>query len=117
MGMTGGETLQHHGQLVETIHELSSYMRMLIMGKQGTTHAHDLIGSNIENVVIHSLANLIMVVQPSFQTSSHFPFTYDTSPIAKQVLKSSGIRVEAMLLQGDVVSVICLGYDFIVMGT
>ncbi|MNF67980.1 hypothetical protein D3C81_1335620 [compost metagenome] len=115
--MTGGETLQHHGQLVETIHELSSYMRMLIMGKQGTTHAHDLIGSNIENVVIHSLANLIMVVQPSFQTSSHFPFTYDASPIAKQVLKSSGIRVEAMLLQGDVVSVICLGYDFIVMGT
>jgi len=90
---------------------------MLIMGKQGTTHAHDLIGSNIENVVIHSLANLIMVVQPSFQTSSHFPFTYDASPIAKQVLKSSGIRVEAMLLQGDVVSVICLGYDFIVMGT
>ncbi len=157
LGMTAVETLQRHGQLVETTQELSSGMRMLIIGKQGTTHTHDLIGSNIENV-IRTLANPIMVVQPSFQVPSRFLFAYDASPtakkvleliasspllkglecdlvmvaeptdeherqlvIAKQVLKSAGIKVEAKLLQGEVVPVICqhtteVGCDLIVMG-
>ncbi|MFQ2478551.1 universal stress protein [Aeromonas caviae] len=134
LGMTGVETLQRHGQLVETTQELSSGMRMLIMGKQGTAHAHELIGSNIESV-IRTLANPIMVVQPGFQAPSRFLFAYDASPTAKkvleliasslllkglecelvmvgepsdeherqlaqakQVLKSAGIRVEAMLM-------------------
>jgi nucleotide-binding universal stress UspA family protein len=40
---------------------------------------------------------------------------------AKQVLKSTGIRVEAMLLQGEVVPVVCqhateVGSNLIVMG-
>ena len=157
LGMTGVETLQRHGQLVETTQELSSGLRMLIMGKQGTTHAHDLIGSNIENVT-RTLANPIMMVQPGFQAPSRFLFAYDASPTAKkvleliasspllkglecelmmvgepsdeyerplaqakQVLKSAGIRVEAMLLQGAVVPVVFqhateVGSDLIVMG-
>ncbi|RQM71103.1 universal stress protein [Aeromonas jandaei] len=157
LGMTGVETLQRHGQLVETTQELSSGMRMLIMGKQGTTHAHDLIGSNIESV-IRTLPNPIMVVQPGFQAPSRFLFAYDASPTAKkvleliasspllkglecelvmvgepsdeherqltqakQVLKSAGVRVEAMLLQGEVVPVVCqhaeeVSCDLIVMG-
>ena len=127
------------------------------MGKQGTAHAHALIGSNIENV-IRTLANPIMVVQPGFQAPSRFLFAYDASPTtkkvleliasspllkglecdlvmvgepsdeherqlaqAKQLLKSAGIRVEAMLLQGEVVPVICqhatdAGCELIVMG-
>ncbi|SIR00541.1 universal stress protein [Aeromonas veronii] len=157
LGMTGVETLQRHGQLVETAQELASGMRMLIMGKQGTTHVHELIGSHIENV-IRTLTNPIMVVQPGFQAPSRFLFAYDASPTAKkvleliasspllkglecelvmvgepgdeherqlaeakQVLKSAGIRGEAMLLQGDVVPVICqhatdVGCELIVMG-
>ncbi|WP_042010607.1 universal stress protein [Aeromonas fluvialis] len=157
LGMPEVDTLQRHGQLVETILEHSSNMRMLIMGKQGSTYAHDLIGSNIENV-IRTLANPIMVVQPGFQAPSRFLFAYDGSPTAKkvleliasstllkglecdlvmvaepseererqlaqakQVLKSAGIRVEAMLLQGEVVSLVCqhatdVGCDLIVMG-
>ncbi|WP_429009678.1 universal stress protein [Aeromonas allosaccharophila] len=86
LGMTGVETLQRHGQLVETAQELSSGMRMLIMGKQGTTHAHELIGSHIESV-IRTLANPIMVVQPGFQAPSRFLFAYDASPTAKKVLE------------------------------
>jgi nucleotide-binding universal stress UspA family protein len=86
LGMTGVETLQRHGQLVETTQELSSDMRILIMGKQGTTHAHELIGSNIESV-IRTLANPIMVVQPGFQAPSRFLFAYDASPTAKKVLE------------------------------
>ena len=56
------------------------------MGKQGTTHAHDLIGSNIENVT-RTLANPIMMVQPGFQAPSRFLFAYDASPTAKKVLE------------------------------
>ncbi|MGL5089732.1 MAG: universal stress protein [Aeromonas sobria] len=157
LGMSEVDTLQRHGQLVETTQALSSGMRMLVMGKQGTAHAHELIGSHLENV-IRTLANPIMVVQPGFQAPNRFLFAYDTSPTAKkvleliasspllkglecelvmvgepgdeherqlaqakQVLKSAGIRVEAMLLQGDVVPVICqhateVGCDLIVMG-
>ena len=157
LGMPVVDTLQRHGQLVETTQELSSGMRMLIMGKQGTTHAHELIGRNIESV-IRTLSNPIMVVQPGFQTPSRFLFAYDASPTAKkvleliasspllkglecelvmvgepsdeherqlaqakQVLKSAGIRVEAMLLQGEVVPMVCqhaadMGCNLIVMG-
>ncbi|WP_368192270.1 universal stress protein [Aeromonas sp. s8] len=86
LGMSGVETLQRHGQLVETTQELSSGMRMLIMGKQGMTHAHELIGSHLENV-IRSLTNPIMVVQPGFQAPSRFLFAYDASPTAKKVLE------------------------------
>ncbi|MFM4871323.1 universal stress protein [Aeromonas caviae] len=157
LGMPVVDTLQRHGQLVETTQELSSGMRMLIMGKQGTTYAHELIGRNIESV-IRTLSNPIMVVQPGFQTPSRFLFAYDASPTAKkvleliasspllkglecelvmvgepsdeherqlaqakQVLKSAGIRVEAMLLQGEVVPMVCqhaadMGCNLIVMG-
>jgi nucleotide-binding universal stress UspA family protein len=86
LGMTGVETLQRHGQLVETAQELASGMRMLIMGKQGTTHVHELIGSHIENV-IRTLTNPIMVAQPGFQAPSRFLFAYDASPTAKKVLE------------------------------
>ncbi|MFQ1865486.1 universal stress protein [Aeromonas veronii] len=157
LGMSEVDTLQRHGQLVETTQELSSGMRMLIMGKQGAAHAHELIGSNIENV-IRTLTNPIMVAQPGFQAPSRFLFAYDASPTAKkvleliasspllkglecelvmvgepgdeherqlaqakQVLKSAGFRVAAMLLQGEVVPVICqhatdAGCELIVMG-
>ncbi|MGE6122819.1 universal stress protein [Aeromonas media] len=157
LGMTAVETLQRHGQLVETTQELSSGIRMLIMGKQGTAHTHELIGSNIESV-IRTLANPIMVVQPGFQAPTRFLFAYDSSPTAKkvleliasspllkglecdlvmvgepsdeherqltqakQVLKSAGIKVKAILLQGEVVPVVCqhaveVSCDLIVMG-
>lgn len=86
LGMSEVDTLQRHGQLVETTQELSSGMRMLIMGKQGMTHVHELIGSHLENV-IRSLTNPIMVVQPGFQAPSRFLFAYDASPTAKKVLE------------------------------
>lgn len=123
------------------------------MDKQGTAHAHKLIGSHIESA-IRTLANPIMVVQPGFQAPSRFIFAYDASQtakkvleliasspllkglecvaeptdehecqlvIAKQVLKSAGIKVEAKPLQGEVVPMICqhaadVGCDHIVMG-
>ncbi|MFM1685338.1 universal stress protein [Aeromonas salmonicida] len=159
LGMTEVDTLQRHGQLVEAAQAQSPGMRMMIMGKRGTTHSHDhdLIGSNIENV-IRTLANPIMVVLPGFEAPDRFLFAYDASPTAKkvleliasspllkglecelvmvaepsdeherqlaqakQVLKSGGIRVEAKLLQGEVVSGICqyateMGIHLIVMG-
>lgn len=105
LSMTGVETLQRHGQLVETIQELSSGMRMLIMGKHGTAHAHDLIGSNIENV-IRTLPNPIMVVQPGFQAPSRFLFAYDASPTAKKVLV---LIASSPLLNG-------LEYDLVMVG-
>ncbi|WP_238155579.1 universal stress protein [Aeromonas salmonicida] len=100
LGMPVVDTLQRHGQLVETTQELSSGMRMLIMGKQGTTHAHDLIGSNIESV-IRTLSNPIMVVQPGFQAPSRFLFAYDASPTAKKVLE---LIASSLLLKGPPVS-------------
>ncbi len=158
-GVKEVETMQRHGQLVETAQELSPQIRIMIMGKKGETHIqdHDLIGSNIENV-IRTLANPIMVVQPGFQAPTRFLFAYDASPTAKkvlelianspllkglecdlvmvaeqtdeherqlaqakQVLKSTGIKVEARLLQGEAVSEICKyvtekGSNLIVMG-
>ncbi|MCE9849468.1 universal stress protein [Aeromonas allosaccharophila] len=105
LGMTEVETLQRHGQLVETTQELSSNMRMLIMGKQGTTHAHDLIGSNIESV-IRTLANPIMVVQPGFQAPSRFLFAYDASPTAKKVLE---LIASSQLLKGLACDLVMVG--------
>ncbi|MNU85374.1 universal stress protein [Aeromonas rivipollensis] len=75
------------------------------MGKQGTAHAHDLIGSNIENV-IRTLPNPIMVVQPGFQAPSRFLFAYDASPSAKKVLV---LIASSPLLNG-------LEYDLVMVG-
>jgi len=86
LGMTAIEPLQRHGQLVEAVQALSPGMHMMIMGKQGTPHAHDLIGSHIESV-IRTLAKPIMVVQPGFQAPSRFLLAYDASPTAKKVLE------------------------------
>lgn len=57
---------------------------------------------------------LVMVAEPSDEYERQLAQ-------AKQVLKSAGIRVEAMLLQGEVVPVVCqhaeeVGCDLIVMG-
>lgn len=105
LGMTAVETLQRHGQLVETTQELSSGMRMLVMGKQGTAHAHELIGSRIENV-IRTLANPIMVVQPGFQAPSRFLFAYDASPTAKKVLE---LIASSQLLKGLACDLVMVG--------
>ena len=105
LGITEIEPLQRHGQLVETTQELSSGMRMLIMGRQGTAHAHELIGSNIENV-IRTLPNPIMVVQPGFQTPSRFLFAYDASPTAKKVLE---LIASSPLLKGLACDLVMVG--------
>ncbi|QFI54089.1 universal stress protein [Aeromonas simiae] len=88
LGVAQVESLQRHGQLVEAVQTLSPGMRMMIMGKRGTTHAgdHALIGSHIENV-IRTLANPIMVVQPGFEAPRRFLLAYDASQAAKKVLE------------------------------
>ncbi|HHQ4680787.1 TPA: universal stress protein, partial [Aeromonas veronii] len=58
--------------------------------------------------------DLVMVAEPTDEHERQLV-------IAKQVLKSAGIKVEAKLLQGEVVPVICqhateVGCDLIVMG-
>lgn len=97
-GIQDVDTLLRHGQLVEAAQELSPQMRMMIMGKKGETHTqdHDLIGSNIENI-IRTLANPIMVVQSGFQVPTRFLLAYDASPTAKKVLE---LIAHSSLLKG-----------------
>ena len=80
-------TLQRHGSLVETLMELESETRLLVMGRRGAEHdsAAHLIGSNLENV-IRTIHRPSLIVLASFSPPNCFMIAFDGSPTAQKAL-------------------------------
>ena len=81
------ETLQRHGDLVETLLEQESHARLVVMGRQGEQHQDQAqaIGSHLENV-IRTLKQPILVVMDEFTAPTRFMIAYDGSITAKKAL-------------------------------
>jgi len=81
------ETLQRHGDLVETLLEQECKARLVVMGRQGEQHQDQSqsIGSHLESV-IRTLKQPILVVMAEFQTPKRFMIAYDGSLTAKKAL-------------------------------
>lgn len=81
------ETLQRHGDLVETLLEQESQARLVVMGRQGEQHQDQTqaIGSHLENV-IRTLKQPILVVMDEFTAPTRFMIAYDGSVTARKAL-------------------------------
>jgi nucleotide-binding universal stress UspA family protein len=79
------DTLQRHGDLVETLLEQESDARLVVMGRQGEQHQDQAIGSHLESV-IRTLKQPILVVMAEFSAPKRFIFAYDGSTTAQKAL-------------------------------
>nr|WP_240778420.1 universal stress protein [Shewanella polaris] len=79
------ETLQRHGDLVETLLEQEPKARLVVLGRQGEQHQEHAIGSHLESV-IRTLKQPILVVMAEFTAPKRFIFAYDGSATAKKAL-------------------------------
>lgn len=80
------ETLQRHGDLVETLLEQESHARLVVMGRQGEHQDQaQAIGSHLENV-IRTLKQPILVVMDEFTAPKRFMIAYDGSVTARKAL-------------------------------
>jgi nucleotide-binding universal stress UspA family protein len=82
------QTLQRHGDLVETLLEQEADARLVVIGRQGEQHQDQAqaIGSHLESV-IRTLKQPILVVMAEFTTPSRFMIAYDGSATSKTVLE------------------------------
>lgn len=91
VGKSGKEntsTMQRHGNLVETLQELESGTRLLVIGRQGEAHENSArsIGSNLENIV-RALHVPIFVALPGFMKPSCFMIAWDGSRTAEKAVR------------------------------
>ena len=79
---------QRHGDLVDSLKELESDIRLLIMGRQGESSAElaDQVGSQIESVV-RSLSRPILVVPKTFAAPHRFVIAFDGSPTSRKCVE------------------------------
>ena len=90
--------LQRHGALVETVLEMEEHTRLLIMGRQGESHAGQVltIGSQLESV-IRAVHKPLMVTLDTFKAPSNFMVAYDGRSVTQNALDT---LIASPLLKG-----------------
>lgn len=79
-GITNTETRQRHGELVDTLAELTEETRMLVVGKRGsrTASSHGHIGSHVESI-IRTVQKPVLIAQQTFSPPEKIMIAYDGS--------------------------------------
>lgn len=103
------ELRQRHGNLVGSLRELESEIRLLVIGKQGEDSSDDarLIGSNLENV-IRTLHRPILVTPASFLPPTTAMFAFDASDTAR---KGVDMLAASPLLKGIPIHLVTVSND------
>lgn len=94
-GVAQPEVRQRHGDLVDSLRELESNSRLLVIGKQGEDSGSDLqlIGSQLESV-IRTLHRPILVTPASFSVPTSVMLAFDGSATTRkgvEMLASSSL--------------------------
>lgn len=108
-GILAPLTNQRHGSLVESLIELESNLRVLVIGVRGNVHNNqpDKIGAKLESI-IRSLHKPILVVYAEFKTPQHIMLAYDGSPAAEKALD---MVANSPLYKGLVCHLVCVSQD------
>lgn len=108
-GISDPGTRQRNGTLVETLEELESEMRLLVIGKRGkTAHADsDHLGSNLERVV-RTLQRPILMVPDVFRQPRKVMVAFDGS---KTTRKGIEMLARSPLFHGIDCHVVMVGAD------
>lgn len=110
-GVMQPEIRQRHGDLVESLRELESDIRLLVIGKQGEDSGTDLqlIGSQLESV-IRTMHRPILVTPATFSVPTSVMLAFDGSPTTRkgvEMLASSplfrGIPIHLVMVGADTV--------------
>ncbi|WP_348767015.1 universal stress protein [uncultured Salinisphaera sp.] len=87
-GVANAASRQRHGALAETLVEMESETRLLVLGKRGETAdtAHEHLGSNLERV-IRSLHCPMLITPPAFKTPERIVVAFDGSRTSKAMIE------------------------------
>ncbi|MEX0745174.1 MAG: universal stress protein [Phycisphaeraceae bacterium] len=108
-GVADPATRQRNGTLVETLEELESEIRLLVVGKRGETahQASEHLGSNLERVV-RTLHRPILMVSEAFRTPAKVMLAFDGS---KTTRKGVEMLAKSPLFDGIPVHVVIVGAE------
>ncbi|AHL73727.1 universal stress protein UspA [Stutzerimonas stutzeri] len=108
-GVALPDVRQRHGDLVETLRDLESDIRLLVIGKQGEDSGTDfqLIGSQLESV-IRTLHRPILVTPASFSVPTRVMLAFDGSATT---LKGIEMLASSPLFKGIPVHLVMVGDD------
>ena len=108
-GVVQPEVRQRHGDLVESLRELESDARLLVIGKQGEDSGTDLqlIGSQLESV-IRTLHRPILVTPASFTVPTSVMLAFDGSATSR---KGVEMLASSPLFKGIPIHLVMVGED------
>ncbi|WP_010627108.1 universal stress protein [Halomonas sp. KM-1] len=108
-GVTEPANRQRNGTLVETLDELQSEIRLLVLGKRGETahQASEHLGSNLERVV-RTLHRPILMVPETFTQPQRVMLAFDGS---KTTRKGVEMLAKSPLFNGIPVHVVIVGAE------
>ncbi|MGY8819535.1 MAG: universal stress protein [Pseudomonadales bacterium] len=108
-GVMQPDVRQRHGDLVESLRELESDTRLLVIGKQGEDSGTDLqlIGSQLESV-IRTLHRPILVTPASFSVPNSFMLAFDGSATTR---KGVEMLASSPLFKGIPIHLVMVGED------
>lgn len=108
-GVPNPTSRQRHGELVDTLLELESDIRLLVMGRQGEhgDSAGEHIGSHLENVV-RTLHRPILVIPADYSEPQRILIAFDGSATTK---KAVGMVAASPLFRGLSCHVVTVGAD------
>lgn len=108
-GVMQPDVRQRHGDLVESLRELESDTRLLVIGKQGEDSGTDLqlIGSQLESV-IRTLHRPILVTPASFSVPNSVMLAFDGSATTR---KGVEMLASSPLFKGIPIHLVMVGED------
>jgi nucleotide-binding universal stress UspA family protein len=108
-GVAQPEARQRHGDLVESLRDLESDIRLLVIGKQGEDSGNDLqlIGSQLESV-IRTLHRPILVTPADFSVPTSVMLAFDGSSTTR---KGVEMLASSPLFRGIPIHLVMVGAD------
>lgn len=108
-GVAAPLTRQRHGELVDTLRELESEIRLLVMGRKGevSDSLAKHVGSHLESV-IRTLHKPILVATGEFSVPRKLMLAFDNSPSTRKALD---MLTESSLFAGLPIHLLMVGSD------
>jgi len=87
-GVQGVESLQRHGDLVDSIDDIQGQTRLIVIGRSGKGHDGNFnaLGSHIETL-LRKASHPVMVIPDTFKTPDSFMIAYDGRATANKALQ------------------------------